>query len=56
MASVGRWRLAAQFAVSLFVIVTGLYLYVDIDGHLVVPLVPSKNSLSLPAKVSYLFH
>ncbi|MBT3715722.1 MAG: phospho-N-acetylmuramoyl-pentapeptide-transferase, partial [Deltaproteobacteria bacterium] len=29
----GRWRLTAQFAVSLLV-VTGLYLFVDIDGHL----------------------
>ncbi|MBL4825693.1 MAG: phospho-N-acetylmuramoyl-pentapeptide-transferase [SAR324 cluster bacterium] len=39
----GRWRLAAQFIISLLV-VTGLYLFVDIDGHLVVPLVPLKTA------------
>ena len=37
----GHWRLASQFIVSL-VVVSGLYLYVDIDGHLVVPLIPLK--------------
>ena len=35
----GKGRLAAEFAVALFVVL-GLYLYVDIDGHLVVPFVP----------------
>ena len=48
----GRWRLVAQFAVSLLV-VTGLYLFVDIDGHLVVPLVPLKNAY--PYLPKYLF-
>jgi len=38
----GRMRLIAEFAVAL-VIVMGLYLYVDIDGHLVVPFVPLKT-------------
>ena len=35
----GKGRLAAEFAVALLVVL-GLYLYVDIDGHLVVPFVP----------------
>ena len=48
----GRWRLAAQFIVSLLV-VTGLYLFVDIDGHLVVPLVPLKTAY--PYLPKYLF-
>jgi len=48
----GRWRLTAQFAVSLLV-VTGLYLFVDIDGHLVVPLVPLKTAY--PYLPKYLF-
>ncbi len=48
----GRWRLAAQFSVSL-VVVTGLYLFVDIDGHLVVPLVPLKKAY--PYLPKYLF-
>ena len=48
----GRWRLVAQFAVSLLV-VTGLYLFVDIDGHLVVPLVPLKSAY--PYLPKYLF-
>ena len=48
----GRWRLTAQFTVSLLV-VTGLYLYVDIDGHLVVPLVPLKTAY--PYLPKYLF-
>ena len=48
----GRWRLAAQFFVSL-VVVTGLYLFVDIDGHLVVPLVPLKTAY--PYLPKYLF-
>ena len=48
----GLWRLAAQFVVSLLV-VTGLYLFVDIDGHLVVPLVPLKTAY--PYLPKYLF-
>ena len=48
----GRWRLTAQFAVSLLV-VTGLYLFVDIDGHLTVPLVPLKTAY--PYLPKYLF-
>jgi phospho-N-acetylmuramoyl-pentapeptide-transferase len=48
----GLWRLAAQFIVSLLV-VTGLYLFVDIDGHLVVPLVPLKTAY--PYLPKYLF-
>jgi len=48
----GRWRLTAQFAVSLLV-VTGLYLFVDIDGHLAVPLVPLKTAY--PYLPKYLF-
>ena len=48
----GRWRLAAQFAVSLLV-VTGLYLFVDIDGHLTVPLIPLKTAY--PYLPKYLF-
>ena len=48
----GPWRLAAQFAVSLAV-VTGLYLFVDIDGHLVVPLVPLKDAY--PYLPKYIF-
>lgn len=35
----GRGRLIAEFGVALLVVL-GLYLYVDIDGHLVVPFVP----------------
>jgi phospho-N-acetylmuramoyl-pentapeptide-transferase len=35
----GRMRLAAEIAVATLVVV-GLYRYVDIDGHLVVPFVP----------------
>jgi phospho-N-acetylmuramoyl-pentapeptide-transferase len=38
----GRYRLVAEFAIAL-VVVFGLYLYVDIDGHLVVPFVPLKD-------------
>lgn len=38
----GRARLVAEFAVAL-VVVLALYLYVDIDGHLVVPFVPLKD-------------
>ena len=38
----GRYRLAAEFGIAL-VVVFGLYLYVDIDGHLVVPFVPLKD-------------
>lgn len=38
----GRTRLFAEFAVAL-VVVLALYLYVDIDGHLVVPFVPLKD-------------
>ena len=49
----GKWRLAAQFAVSLLV-VTGLYLYVDIDGHLVVPLVPLKTAYPYPVSYTHL--
>ncbi|MBI4082962.1 MAG: phospho-N-acetylmuramoyl-pentapeptide-transferase [Candidatus Lambdaproteobacteria bacterium] len=37
----GRLRLAAEFAVAA-VVVLGLYLFVNIDGHLVVPFVPLK--------------
>ena len=48
----GRWRLTAQFAVSLLV-VTGLYLFVDIDGHLTVPLIPLKTAY--PYLPKYLF-
>ena len=48
----GRWRLTAQFAVSLLV-VTGLYLFVDIDGHLTVPLIPMKTAY--PYLPKYLF-
>ncbi|GIT62593.1 MAG: phospho-N-acetylmuramoyl-pentapeptide-transferase [Pseudomonadota bacterium] len=48
----GRWRLIAQFAVSLLV-VTGLYLFVDIDGHLTVPLIPLKTAY--PYLPKYLF-
>ena len=48
----GRWRLTAQFAVSLLV-VTGLYLFVDIDGQLTVPLVPLKTAY--PYLPKYLF-
>ena len=48
----GRWRLIAQFVVSLLV-VTGLYLFVDIDGHLTVPLVPLKTAY--PYLPKYLF-
>jgi len=48
----GRWRLTAQFIISLLV-VTGLYLFVDIDGHLVVPLVPLKTAY--PYLPKYLF-
>ena len=44
--------MAAQFGVSLLV-VTGLYLFVDIDGHLVVPLVPLKTAY--PYLPKYLF-
>ena len=38
-----RFRLSAEFGVAL-VVVLGLYLYVDIDGHLVVPFVPLKDA------------
>ncbi len=38
----GRFRLGAEFAVALL-IVLGLYLFVDIDGHLSVPFVPMKT-------------
>ncbi len=38
----GKTRLFAEFAVAL-VVVLALYLYVDIDGHLVVPFVPIKT-------------
>jgi len=48
----GHWRLASQFIVSL-VVVSGLYLYVDIDGHLVVPLIPLK--MAYPYLPKYLF-
>jgi len=48
----GKWRLTAQFSVSLLV-VTGLYLFVDIDGHIVVPLVPLKTAY--PYLPKYLF-
>ena len=48
----GRGRLIAQFAVSLLV-VTGLYLFVDIDGHLTVPLIPLKTAY--PYLPKYLF-
>ncbi len=39
----GRTRLMAEFGVAL-VVVLGLYLYVDIDGHLVVPFLPLKEA------------
>jgi len=48
----GHWRLAFQFIIS-FVVVAGLYLFVDIDGHLVVPLVPLK--MAYPYLPKYLF-
>ncbi len=48
----GIWRLIFQFAVS-SIVVAGLYLYVDIDGHLVVPLVPLK--MAYPYLPKYLF-
>lgn len=35
----GKMRLIAEFAVAL-IVVLALYLYIDIDGHLVVPFVP----------------
>ena len=38
----GRQRLFAEFAIAL-IVVSALYLYVDIDGHLVVPFVPLKT-------------
>lgn len=38
----GKTRLTAGFAVALLV-VSALYLYVDIDGHLVIPFVPLKE-------------
>ena len=48
----GRVRLFSQFFVSL-IVVTGLYLFVDIDGHLVVPLVPLK--MAYPYLPKYIF-
>ncbi len=48
----GRFRLSAEFVVAL-VVVLGLYLYVDIDGHLVVPFVPLKDAF--PYLPKYLF-
>ena len=48
----GKFRLLAQFAIALLV-VTGLYLFVDIDGHLVVPMVPLKTAY--PYLPKYLF-
>lgn len=38
----GRSRLIAEFLVALLVVLA-LYLYVDIDGHVVVPFVPLKD-------------
>ncbi len=38
----GKWRLALEFLFA-FCVVIALYLYVDIDGHLVIPLVPLKD-------------
>ena len=49
-----RFRLSAEFGVAL-VVVLGLYLYVDIDGHLVVPFVPLKDAYPYLPKF-YLFH
>jgi len=48
----GRWRLIFQFIVS-SIVVAGLYLFVDIDGHLVVPLIPLK--MAYPYLPKYLF-
>ena len=47
-----RFRLSAEFVVAL-VVVLGLYLYVDIDGHLVVPFVPLKDAY--PYLPKYIF-
>ncbi|MGA1597908.1 MAG: phospho-N-acetylmuramoyl-pentapeptide-transferase [bacterium] len=38
----GRLRLTAEFGVALLTVL-GLYLFVDIDGHLTVPFVPMKD-------------